>query len=90
MAQLTIVEACNRITTLTADVALHTRDWPRALPPEELQKYVGTLALAVSRLNVCVKSLAEGKEARARLFERREAAKVGSWTAASPSRQFRP
>ena len=62
MAQMTILEACNRITVLTSDVALHTRDWPRALPVEELQKQVGTLALAVNRLNTCVRSLAEGKK----------------------------
>ncbi|MBS0529644.1 MAG: hypothetical protein JSS22_09680 [Proteobacteria bacterium] len=62
MAQFTILQACKRITAMTVDVSLHTRHWPVTLSASDLQKYVGDLTLAVNRLNLCVESLAKGKD----------------------------
>jgi hypothetical protein len=62
MAELTIAQAVDRIIKITSEVSLYTRDWPKTLPPEQLQKHVGQLTLAINRLAVCVRNLAEGRK----------------------------
>ena len=62
MANLTIPQGFQRILNITNSVMLHTKDIPGTLPPDELQKQVADLALAVNRLCGIVSRINSGEK----------------------------
>jgi hypothetical protein len=60
MAHITVAQACQRILNITNSVVLHTKDIPGTLAPDELQKQVADLALAVNRLCGIVSRMSKG------------------------------
>jgi hypothetical protein len=62
MANFTIAQGCQRILDITNGVRLQTKDMPGTLPPDQLQKQVADLALAVNRLCGIVRRVNGGEK----------------------------